>query len=55
VPGTCNEFNWTWRLPASIEEVGEDADLMVVIKELDAVPAAAHQKRSVDDGAKYAK
>ncbi|MDR0474127.1 MAG: 4-alpha-glucanotransferase [Treponema sp.] len=31
VPGTCNDFNWTYRLPASIEEIGKDKDLIKVV------------------------
>ncbi|MDR0684244.1 MAG: 4-alpha-glucanotransferase [Spirochaetaceae bacterium] len=40
VPGTCNEFNWTWRLPASIAEIGEDAELVNAVKELNGIAAA---------------
>jgi 4-alpha-glucanotransferase len=46
VPGTCNEFNWTWRLPASIAEIGADAELVNAVKELNAIGAAPpHQKK----------
>jgi 4-alpha-glucanotransferase len=31
VPGTCNDFNWTYRLPASIEEIGKDKDLIKAV------------------------
>jgi len=34
VPGTSNEFNWTWRLPASPEEIAKDAELVNAVKEL---------------------
>ena len=34
VPGTSNEFNWTWRLPAPPEEIEKDAELVNAIKEL---------------------
>jgi 4-alpha-glucanotransferase len=51
VPGTSNEFNWTWRLPASIEEIGADAGLMTAIKELNTIPAAPRQKNSENCGA----
>jgi 4-alpha-glucanotransferase len=37
VPGTYNEFDWTYRLPASIAEIGDDADLVKVVKDLGAV------------------
>jgi 4-alpha-glucanotransferase len=34
VPGTCNDFNWTYRLPAAIEEIGQDADFVKAVEEL---------------------
>ena len=34
VPGTSNEFNWTYRLPAQIEEIAKDRDLILTIREL---------------------
>jgi 4-alpha-glucanotransferase len=34
VPGTYNEFNWTYRLPASIGELAKDEDLIKAVKEL---------------------
>ena len=34
VPGTNNEFNWTYRLPASVGEIGKDKDLVKTIAEL---------------------
>jgi 4-alpha-glucanotransferase len=34
VPGTTNEFNWTYRLPASIDEIRKDTDLLQSVKEL---------------------
>jgi 4-alpha-glucanotransferase len=40
VPGTYNEFNWTYRLPASIGTIGQDADLVKAVEELSAVKAA---------------
>lgn len=47
VPGTCNEFNWTWRLPECIEEIAEDTELINAVKELNAIDAAPpHQKKS---------
>jgi 4-alpha-glucanotransferase len=36
VPGTANEFNWTYRLPASIETIKSDAALAQEVKELGA-------------------
>jgi 4-alpha-glucanotransferase len=37
VPGTSNEFNWTYRLPASIEEIGKDKELVAAVRELAAI------------------
>jgi 4-alpha-glucanotransferase len=37
VPGTYNEFDWTYRLPASIAEIGDDVDLVKAVKDLAAV------------------
>ena len=34
VPGTCNDFNWTYRLPATIEEISKDKDLINAVAEL---------------------
>jgi 4-alpha-glucanotransferase len=31
VPGTVNGFNWTWRLPATIETLAKDKDLVEAI------------------------
>jgi len=39
VPGTCNEFNWTYRLPASVGEIGKDKELVKTIAELSRVKA----------------
>jgi 4-alpha-glucanotransferase len=40
VPGTYNEFNWTYRLPASIEEIMNDNDLIHSVAELNEIPPA---------------
>ena len=40
VPGTLSEFNWTWRLPATPEEIGKDEDLVKAVKELSEIKAA---------------
>jgi 4-alpha-glucanotransferase len=40
VPGTYNEFNWTYRLPASIGEIGKDKDLINAVAELSKIKAA---------------
>ncbi|MDR1930917.1 MAG: 4-alpha-glucanotransferase, partial [Treponema sp.] len=37
VPGTANEFNWTYRLPADIETLRGDGELIQGVKELAAV------------------
>jgi 4-alpha-glucanotransferase len=39
VPGTCNEFNWTYRLPASVSEIGKDKDLVKTVAEISKVKA----------------
>ncbi|MCL1836846.1 MAG: 4-alpha-glucanotransferase [Treponema sp.] len=44
VPGTCNNFNWTYRLPASIDEIGKDKDLVNAVAELSKVKAAKKQR-----------
>jgi 4-alpha-glucanotransferase len=36
VPGTCNEFNWTWRLPATIAEIASDSEFVNAVSELSA-------------------
>jgi 4-alpha-glucanotransferase len=40
VPGSNNEFNWTYRLPASMGEIGKDKDLVKAVAELSKVKAA---------------
>jgi 4-alpha-glucanotransferase len=37
VPGTLNEFNWTYRLPAQIEEIVKDKELLTAVAELSKV------------------
>jgi 4-alpha-glucanotransferase len=37
VPGTSNEFNWTYRLPAQIEEIAKDRELILAVRELSRV------------------
>ena len=37
VPGTANDFNWTYRLPASIEELKKDKDLIQGVSDLSTV------------------
>ena len=40
VPGTMNDFNWTYRLPAAIEELMKDEDLLRAVSELSAIKPA---------------
>ena len=40
VPGSSNEFNWTYRLPASIEEIGKDTELIKAVTDLTKVKPA---------------
>jgi 4-alpha-glucanotransferase len=44
VPGTANEFNWTYRLPASIKDIGKDELLIKAVQELAAVTAKKKKK-----------
>ncbi|MCL2602588.1 MAG: 4-alpha-glucanotransferase, partial [Treponema sp.] len=37
VPGTVNDFNWTYRLPATIGEIMNDEALIRAVSELAAV------------------
>jgi 4-alpha-glucanotransferase len=39
VPGTNNEFNWTYRLPAAIDEIAKDKELIRAVAELSRVKA----------------
>ncbi|MCL2382323.1 MAG: 4-alpha-glucanotransferase [Treponema sp.] len=41
VPGTVNEFNWTYRLPAAISEIMKDEELVHSVRELAAAPRRA--------------
>jgi 4-alpha-glucanotransferase len=48
VPGTDNGFNWTYRLPASVSEIGRDEDLIKAVKELAEVkPVQAKKPKPV--------
>ena len=40
VPGTSSGFNWTYRLPATIDEIGKDKDLIRSVAELRGVKPA---------------
>jgi 4-alpha-glucanotransferase len=48
VPGTYNEFNWTYRLPASIAEITKDRDLINAVEELCSVKEAVKKKSKPD-------
>jgi 4-alpha-glucanotransferase len=37
VPGTANDFNWTYRLPANISEIAKDKELILAVKEISRV------------------
>ncbi|MFP3090801.1 4-alpha-glucanotransferase [Treponema sp. TIM-1] len=37
VPGTANDFNWTYRLPAPISELSRDKDLLNAVQKLGSV------------------
>jgi 4-alpha-glucanotransferase len=37
VPGSLNEFNWTYRLPAQIEEIVKDKELLAAVAEISKV------------------
>ena len=34
VPGSVNAFNWTYRLPANVEDLLKDKELIAAIKEI---------------------
>jgi len=40
VPGTLNEFNWTYRLPVQIEEIIKDKELVAAVAELSKIKPA---------------
>jgi 4-alpha-glucanotransferase len=44
VPGTANDFNWTYRLPAKIEEIIKDKDLIRSVIELSRVKPARKKR-----------
>ena len=43
VPGTANDFNWTYRLPASIEEIAKDKELLSSVAELSRIKSVKKQ------------
>jgi 4-alpha-glucanotransferase len=44
VPGTANDFNWTYRLPAAVSELIKDEDLIRAVSELAAIRPAVKKK-----------
>jgi 4-alpha-glucanotransferase len=40
VPGTLNDFNWSYRLPAPIEEIAKDRELIHAVTELSRIKPA---------------
>jgi 4-alpha-glucanotransferase len=40
VPGTLNDFNWTYRLSAQIEEIAKDKELIAAVAELSKIKPA---------------
>jgi 4-alpha-glucanotransferase len=44
VPGTSNDFNWTYRLPALISELAKDEDLNKAISAMAAIKPAVKRK-----------
>jgi 4-alpha-glucanotransferase len=44
VPGTLNEFNWTYRLPAPIAEIAKDTDLINAVREMTNIKPAKKAK-----------
>ncbi|MDR1950227.1 MAG: 4-alpha-glucanotransferase [Spirochaetaceae bacterium] len=45
VPGTYNDFNWTYRLPATVGELGRDTVFIQGVKELAAVQPVKKKKK----------
>jgi 4-alpha-glucanotransferase len=44
IPGTANDFNWTYRLPAAMSELMEDEDLIRAVSELAAIKPAVKRR-----------
>jgi 4-alpha-glucanotransferase len=45
VPGTANDFNWTYRLPASIATLSRDKDLIKAVAELSRIKAGKKKEK----------
>jgi 4-alpha-glucanotransferase len=46
VPGTYNDFNWTWRLPAKIAVLAADAEFINGVRELSEVRTSGTKKNA---------
>jgi 4-alpha-glucanotransferase len=44
VPGTVTPFNWTYRLPASMAEIGKDEDLIQAVSDLAGIAPVKRKK-----------
>ena len=44
IPGTYNDFNWTYRLPATVSELANDEDLIHFVAELAQIKPAIKKK-----------
>ena len=40
VPGTLNDFNWTYRMPAAVHEIAKDKELIMAVRELSRIKSA---------------
>ncbi|MDR2419422.1 MAG: 4-alpha-glucanotransferase [Treponema sp.] len=47
VPGTYNSFNWTYRLPATIDELAKDEVFVKGVEELAAIPPLEKKKVAI--------
>lgn len=45
VPGTMNDFNWTYRLPAAIDKLAKDKELIQAVKQLSKIRPAKKVKK----------
>ncbi|MCL2442817.1 MAG: 4-alpha-glucanotransferase [Treponema sp.] len=48
VPGTTNDFNWTYRLPAPISEIIKDKELILAVAELSRIKPVKKAETSKD-------
>ena len=47
IPGTSNDFNWTYRLPAAISEIMKDKDLVRSVAELASIKPAVKKEKGL--------